>query len=564
MKKSKNVFILSLLFLFSLTGCNKQGSSSSVSEPTPIPASDVSIDDIDQQYAQVVIDLINSLNDESTPEEVAFVLSKYNDLTERQKTLVTNYYLLQVFTSVSVINDALNKLDDENYTIDEVMEIRQLFDELYEQYGEEGVSRVNPDGYNKLLNVEVEITNKFVNSALSINGDDNVNISQFILVSNQADFFYNRLDASVRDRVNRYDEFVIKKEALSSKGNLLYKDGFSLCSSSGISEFEKKYDTEFGLLYSHNGLARFSTIEVDLDIKGRDWSKVYSMGFFVKSNAKINDRTALIINESWDEENTIWTSPEVIDEQNHLYYYHFSLDKIKAAFDAKKKTYLQIYFGSSGSVDNVEMTNIVAINKDFSEVNAMVDKINQIDTSTNAGKVQFLLQNQVVSPFIDENEREYITGYDSYIQKQTNVNNSVGLVYEDNFTTYYNDDFPSLSKTDSSDFGYVSEITLSAPTTNRIQIFADRGNRQNWSQYGKIAMFVEADCALDEQASFVINNNESLSSYFTPVRFGSTGYIYYLEFNLNTSSAFTGNPFISIRFNGSLRTIKTTNWVGII
>ena len=564
MKNSKKTLFLSLLFLFIFTGCKSPSENSSFSEQTPTPASDISTVDIDEQYAQEVIDLINSLNSDSTPEDVAFVLSKYNDLTQRQKTLVTNYYLLEVFASVVIINDKLVNLDEEHYDIDEVMEIRELYDELCDKYGEEGISRINQSGYDKLLNIEVDITNKYINNALSIDVTDDINSSRFILLSNQVDFFYNRLDPSIRNRVARYEEYVEMKESLSDKGYLLYKDGYELCSSAGISQFGSHYDENFGMLYSHDGLNRFSTIEVDLDISERDWSKVYSMSFFLKSNATINDRTAIIINESWDEQNVIWTSPEVIDEANHLYYYHFSLDKITSAFNPNKKTYLQIYFGSSGYVNEVQMTNIVAINKDFSEVNAMVDKINQIDISTNMGKTQFLLQNQVVSSFVNELDREYIRGYDTYISKQAEVNNVLGLVYEDNFTTFFDNDFPSFTKTSSDLFGNISEITLSSSASTSIQIFADRGNRQNWSQYGKIAMFVETDCELDQQASFVINNTQSLADYFTPVRFGDTSYIYYLEFNLNTSSAFTGNPFVVLRFSGSLRTIKTTNWVGII
>lgn len=568
MRRKKYVLALSaLLSLTMLIGCNnQQASSSSIdSEPTPIPASDVSGEDVDQQYAQEVIDLINSLGSDSTEEDVEYVIAKYNDLTDRQKLLVTNYDMLALIGKAVIINKKLNSLNENDYVIEEVMEVRELYDEFVEEFGEQGIAKIKSEYYTKLTNIEVKITNSYVDYATAILTDDDMGFSLYSLVAHQADAFYNRLDESLIEKITNYDAFLNRKEALKEKGYLLYDDGYQLDTSSPNKDFTPTYDDTFGKLYSYSGLSLTGdpSIHVDLNVSGLDWHKVYSMSFFLQADSPIDNRTALIPNESWADEDIIWANPQVVDSINNIYYYQFDLTKLKTSFDAKKKTYFQIYFGATSHVTSVKMTDLVAINKDYSEVNALVGKINQIDVSTNMGKAQFLLQNQIVSQLIDEEEGEFIQGFDIYMEKQNIVNNSMGITYDLDFTTYFNSDWPAFTKTSDETFGYISNIELPSDASNNIQIFTNHGNGKDWSMYSKVGMFVKIDCPLKDQVMFVINNKESLKDMCTPVQFGTEGYIYYLEFNINTDTAFTGNPFIKMYFDGTTRHISTTDWVGI-
>ena len=97
MKKKKIISIVTLLMSFALiTGCNTNNSSNiTPEESTESNPEDTVAIDVDEEYAKEVVDLINDLNDNSTEQEISYVIEKYNDLTIRQKTLVSNYDILE-------------------------------------------------------------------------------------------------------------------------------------------------------------------------------------------------------------------------------------------------------------------------------------------------------------------------------------------------------------------------------------------------------------------------------------------------------------------------------------
>ena len=89
MKKKIFLSLAAILALASLSGCN---TTSDNENPYYDSESDTEVvHDVDRETAQVVIDMIDALDEDSTKEEILAALDAYNQLTKRQQSFVHNY-----------------------------------------------------------------------------------------------------------------------------------------------------------------------------------------------------------------------------------------------------------------------------------------------------------------------------------------------------------------------------------------------------------------------------------------------------------------------------------------
>ena len=153
MKKSKLLLGLLSLLAISVSSCAPAPSSSAPSssetpsssvpsseepsvpssEEPSLPSEDPSSEepphvDPDHEKANEVIALIDALTSESTEEEIQEVIDAYNDLTERQKSFVTNYdkleeYILKLekLNAVRRVDAMIEALDEDNLILSEVL-----------------------------------------------------------------------------------------------------------------------------------------------------------------------------------------------------------------------------------------------------------------------------------------------------------------------------------------------------------------------------------------------------------------------------------------------------------
>ena len=564
--KQTKIKLLAMMLVVSSTmlfSCTKNNEST----PSTPSIEDVSTVDVDEMYAQEVIDLIEALNENSTTQDVEYILQKYNDLTSRQKTLVTNYYKLEIFGKAILINEAIEGIDANNFTIDEFIKAKEEYDAFIAEYGDDARSKIKQSCQDKMVDLELTSLNLLLENANSIELKNNCEIAMFSLLISQIDAFYDDLKNDKQSQIISYDSYLTKKNQIIERAGILYDGDYSLSYvNDGIvyaNDFDAHFDNGLGFIHSIEFSKGGNTAEVDMDCFNEDWSNYNSFGFFIRFNHAIDDRTGLIPNNNWD--NVIFSNPVLVDDNIHLYFYEISLDTLNSPFSGSpdKPTFLQVYFGNT-EIDSMSISNLVYFNKDYSKINEMIAKANSVNLSTNLGLTQFTLLSEKIDALVTPKDVDKVSNYSAYLSKKEQVSSICDVVHNTLFTVSYNGDYPAFSQTDSADFGYNNSLSFDNGITNKIQIFADGGKGKNWSSYYKISMFVELDTQMNANPILTINYNESLNKTGTMNNYLDSDNVYYLEFELNTDSAFTGNPFISIYINGTSYNVKVTNWVGFI
>lgn len=567
--KKKLLKLVSIALVFPLIGCTPFWKKESASnEPQPTPAEDVETQDIDLKYAQEVITLIDGLNSNSTKEEIDAVKSRYNDLTERQKGLVTNYDKFEVIDDAFVINQYVENINEASFTIDQIFEAQRLFEGYQLKYGNAGLANLKSGVVTKLNTLSATSINRLVVNANAISFEYKSDIAQFVLLKKYIEYLYVRLPAEYTGNLENFGVFQNKSLEINGVGGPLYSGGYMLDKQTAFTEsFSEKYGM---ISHSDIHLTSNNSVELDLDIQGEDWSMYHSAGFFVKFDKANTENAIFVRNNYWSVETDIRCNYEVVDAESHLYFVEIDLSKVTEPFSSRtgEHSFVQLYF-SNLSTTSIDVSEVIYFTdeveyffKDYDSINQMIDKALALSSSINKELVQLTLLCNKIDSLISENEKNRITKYDQYMSKRQELNNKSGVVFSGPFTTFYDPDWLNLTKGDSSEFGDINSISFNSNLSNNAQVFADGTVGQNWTQYSKIAMFIDVGLELSSPPAFIINNNESLLVTSTLNVFA--GHIYYLEFVLNTSSAFTGNPFVKVYFDGQTTTnISVSNWVGI-
>lgn len=566
MKKRNNALRLVMIALLTtLTGCQQSSTSTEEIGPTPLPASDVVPVDTDYEYAKKVIDMIDSLNQDSTKEDIEAIVEAYNKLTERQKSMVTNYSLLKMISDAISLNNSLMSIDIDNYDINEIFEIRKEYDAFIDLYGQENANRIKSEEYANLEKVELKIVNNIIADCLQIDTNEKIGFTRFFTLFNEAISLYDYLKDDLKSKVVGYNDLLSKKEELETVGEVTFDGNYSLSNKILPTTYNEKY----GILHTFSSVGSAKDYEIDLDIGGEDWRYLSSISFFIKSDSEINDRSCLIVNGSWSWDHTIriegdpsWSSPTLVNADEYVYYYNISLDGLNEEFSLEKKSSIHIYFGAATNVKTAQISSIVGKKKDYSQINALVNKINEIDISTNAGKAKFALQNQIVGALINERDKNYITGYDTYITKVNEVKATFDVIYDGKYTTYFSGNYYYFEETSNTEFGYLNSLTLPGESSTNSQIFLDTGKGNNWSAYNHLALFAEFDCPIASNPALCVPGN-GINSTGTATKIGNEGNLYYLEFPFNFKQVLTDNPFAVVTYQGSNKNIKISRWVGI-
>lgn len=241
MKKRKIItgiaFVLSLSLL---SGCNKEENTPAQEQEEVIHHSpeDTETVDVDEEYAKEVVDLINALNENSTEEDIINALNKYNDLTARQKLLVSNYSklqeyenLLDVLRMVTRINSLIEALDEDNPNASDVEEAKKGYIEIKELYGEEWQNKISEENVNKLNRCEKKVFETAVKPLIlkAVNLDLKVlrEGTQFTLLNKRILDLEAVFSNTLFEELEEYESFLAKREKASERYEIAADDYYS-------------------------------------------------------------------------------------------------------------------------------------------------------------------------------------------------------------------------------------------------------------------------------------------------------------------------------------------------
>ena len=240
MKKKKLISIITLVLSFALvTGCNKENSSSVTPvEPPHQSPDDTETIDVDEEYAKEVIDLINTLNDNSTEQEINYVAEKYNDLTDRQKLLVTNYDTLQEYVDIldvlrliNRINSIIDSLNEENPNIQDVEEAKTLYNEIANTYGVDWQNRISAEKVQKLSRCEQKACDLAVTPLISKAVTLDIAIlkeaTQFTLLNQRIEKLEEVYDHSLIENIEGYNALLTKRTKAAERFEIIGSDYYS-------------------------------------------------------------------------------------------------------------------------------------------------------------------------------------------------------------------------------------------------------------------------------------------------------------------------------------------------
>lgn len=234
MRKNKLAFLLAaLLSVGAFTSCSKgpgvESNPFHESETeTGSSESSEEIVDVDEEAAQVVIDMIDALDEnkpyEELKEDVEAVLEAYNDLTARQKSMVTNYdklvAILDVIETKELIVDIINiidSLDVDNPDADLVTEAREKYNELLGK-GQEWADQIPNEKLEKLKACELAILSKVANPLLetltALDPEESQDGARFKLLSRKLDDFLKVYTNEDIATLELYDEYLGIKEVV--------------------------------------------------------------------------------------------------------------------------------------------------------------------------------------------------------------------------------------------------------------------------------------------------------------------------------------------------------------
>lgn len=584
MRKSKIIILTTLLSLFALFGCNKNTTEPDVTPDNSTQLPDVEDGnkevDLDKQYAQAVIDAINALNDSSTKDEINEVLKAYNDLTIRQQGYVTNYDLLeaqlekiQIFEDIERIESLITDLSDTS-SFEEIVGVVEEYRSIKTKYGEKWQKEISQENVDKLTLMEIDVIKSLISNALAISMINDAGVANFGLLANLIDSLLEDISEFDLPIVYGINEYNATKEEYSYRTGIIYDRGYQ-CTYVNQSSREirpdvnKSYSEQFGFLYTVNVENNNDNATLELDIDNEDWRDHESIGFYIKADAPITNMVCLIPNnhwpssEDWAENKFVMGTPQTIDATNHLYFFQLPLTYLDEVLGVENKTSLTIYFGNK-NVKAFSITDLVYLDKDYSELNALLAKANDIDVTTSMGKTQFALFSEYVDERLEGGEVDKLTGYSNYVSKKQTALANIEDVFNMNFTVPPTWD--ALVKEESEPFGYMKSYTFSPKKDSSIQVFADGAKNLglNWSEFNKLCLFVQISEATSLNISLTIQDTTQKVVNITPQVFDSDNHIYFCEFNISTlESAFTDNPWVTVYLSTAIDYIKITNWIGV-
>lgn len=382
MKKRKLIACLAgVLCLTVLTSCSSElenpfFDSESVVESVP--------EDVDRAKAQEVIDMINNLTSESTKEEVQAVFDAYNQLTERQKSFVTNFEVLEGYASdfekkdeVARVIALIDELDEENVSADAVYEARSAYNALLE-YGQEWQDKVPQEKVEKLVRCEIIVCNEVVapliEKAINIDITLSDGASHFVLLGQRIDDFLANVDQNIVSTLANINEYNSMKDEVAYTHSIAAADFYhtTIGHSSFLSLLDTEINDDFG--YIHTADLSNETLSGSGNIQfatKHDFTAYKKLGFFIKWPAPLSRIQFLNAGA------TVHISEETV--KNTFMYVEVST----AAFtDPTGYDYSHIggYLENkaSGCVSGYEITSIVGIEIDVRKAQAAVDRVNSL------------------------------------------------------------------------------------------------------------------------------------------------------------------------------------------
>lgn len=398
MKQNKIILLLATLLCFaSLTGCQPTKDPNTDTETPDITESETDTEteseppyvDTDKEKAQEVIDLIDSLNENSTIEEIKFVISKYNDLTQRQKAMVTNYEKLESFIAkiemleaVERVNALIEALDEDNLDFDAVQEALEAYADLL-NYGEDAQSRVSANNVEKLKRCEIKVAvskvTPLIEKALNLALNENKGRVQFTLLSRTINEFTGVLSSDALSAIENYDEYLSTYNKISKFNTVLTTNYIN---STHVLPEDKIFtpmsivsDEEFGYVsmqnlgqyssvFSGSGNIQFATDNFP------NFSGYKSIGFFVswafagELQFINNEGTAMIV-----------TIPVV----NNYFYVEIPTTSL-SDLEGRERSHIGAWLAdrSLGALDGYKITAIVGIGIDEEAAQAAVERVDTL------------------------------------------------------------------------------------------------------------------------------------------------------------------------------------------
>ncbi|MCQ2742533.1 MAG: YkyA family protein [Bacilli bacterium] len=273
-KSNMKNLVVSALAVFALTSCGggtaSSGTSVQPSEPTSVPSSNptsvptssTSEEDPDVKEANLVLDMINALTEDSTVEEVEAARDAYENLTKRQKYLVDSQGGLEKLEAIEAIvvikKDAkrvismIEALDEDNLKEEEVMAAKDAYDEFESTYGEAGKQFISPELVAKLQRCIDKVGTKmiavWVEKANALDLTKTPDLARFALLSADIDNSYQELTPEQKAKLVGYDEYCDKKEEIGDYV-ATFGSGYQIVNKD-FEEMEYTEDADYGHVYS--------------------------------------------------------------------------------------------------------------------------------------------------------------------------------------------------------------------------------------------------------------------------------------------------------------------------
>lgn len=388
MKKKIILPIAMLLSLSCLVGCQPTQQESnpfydSESEETEVV-------DVDREAAQVVIDMINGLNDDSTEEEIKAVIDAYNALTERQKSFVTNYHLLQeqiekltILELIDEVNAAIDALDETNPDPDAVAHARELYTKLC-AYGNKWSDKITSDRVAKLAACELKVLKQVAEPLLTTAINLDISVSkdavQFKLLSQRIDDFFSTYSETDLAKLDDYEQYVSDREYVNAIYEIAATEYISTTHNLPVDKqwqaLPQETDDSYGYVY-HEDLSSCSLSgpqNVQFATKA-DFSNYKKIAFFV--HWPIGGIPIQVIQEKGVEAKTVYASEPSVANQ-YLYVEVPSSVLIDTVGDGN--THIGGYFEdrSIANIAGFKVSAIVGIGIDARAAQAAVDEVNRM------------------------------------------------------------------------------------------------------------------------------------------------------------------------------------------
>ena len=404
MKKKIFLSLAAILALASLSGCN---TTSGNENPYYDSESDSEVvHDVDRETAQVVIDMIEALDEDSTKEEILATLDAYNQLTKRQQSFVHNYEKLleqiekiEILELIDELNALIDSLNESDPDAEKVEEATTLYNELL-SYGENWADKVSEERVNKLKACEHKVLEKVANPLLSKAASLDVTKTrdgvQFKLLTQRIDTFLSNYTEEQLSKLDLYDDYLKSKEYVDSGYDITTSEYISsthnLPSSKLFMPIDGYYDDEYGYIYEEDlsSCTLSGPQNVQMAAKA-NWSNYKKIALFVSwpfSGSEIQ-----FIQEKGVNAYTVATSQTTTKDQ--FLYFEIPVANLK---DVEGEAYSHVggYFAdrSIANVAGYKVTAIVGIGLNKIEAQAAVDAV---DTMIEALDLNNLTKEEVAA-----------------------------------------------------------------------------------------------------------------------------------------------------------------------